>query len=365
MKAWITLFSCLIATALFGHQEDASITIRTNPEKVFGVVKSQSQELNFDFEIKNQSQEKLMLQEIRMRAFDKEGKLMFWKKIDGNGSRPSILLAGSNMIDPDGSLYLFNPFQTFDTNLPISLLKYEFIFASRQTGTKRIYHDVIPDYTKPKTQLISPVPEGTVWVYDGSDFSSHHRRIDPTEQMNREILKLTGNAQRFALDLVPVNAAGEAYKGDLRNAENWIGYGAKIHAPAGGKVVIMENDQPNAIQFNMGQMKSDPKIGLGNYLVIDHENGEFSLMAHFIKGSLQVKAGQRIKQGDYLGEMGRSGMGVGLVHLHYELRTSSNVFKGEGLPIYFGDFSRVIGSKRISVKKGYLDTGVLFTTTKK
>jgi len=58
----------------------------------------------------------------------------------------------------------------------------------------------------------------------------------------------------------------------------------------------------------------------GNYVVIDHLNGEFSLFAHFIKGSIVVKAGQRVGMGDLLGKCGNSGRST-MPHLHWQIMT--------------------------------------------
>lgn len=62
--------------------------------------------------------------------------------------------------------------------------------------------------------------------------------------------------------------------------------------------------------------------GFGYYVVLLHKiNGEWytSLYAHMVKGSLKVKAGQKIEAGTVLGKMGTTGMSTG-VHLHWELR---------------------------------------------
>jgi murein DD-endopeptidase MepM/ murein hydrolase activator NlpD len=61
--------------------------------------------------------------------------------------------------------------------------------------------------------------------------------------------------------------------------------------------------------------------GFGYYVKITHNiNGQFysSLYAHLVKGSMQVKAGDKVKAGDLLGTMGTSGMSTG-VHLHWEI----------------------------------------------
>jgi murein DD-endopeptidase MepM/ murein hydrolase activator NlpD len=61
--------------------------------------------------------------------------------------------------------------------------------------------------------------------------------------------------------------------------------------------------------------------GFGHYVVLQHKiDGEYytSLYAHLAAGSMQVKAGQKVKVGQVLGKMGSTGMSTGR-HLHWEI----------------------------------------------
>ena len=103
------------------------------------------------------------------------------------------------------------------------------------------------------------------------------------------------------------------------------------------------------------EIKRNPKSLMGNYLVIDHGNGEYSVMAHLKQGSLRVKAGDRVNRGQPIGQVGLSGDAY-MVHVHNEL-ISGTEFDVEGLPSSFGGFSKVVGRRSIRALQRPLDTG--------
>ena len=56
----------------------------------------------------------------------------------------------------------------------------------------------------------------------------------------------------------------------------------------------------------------------GEYIIIDHGNGFFTIYAHLCPGCRYVKAGDRVYKGQPIGGMGRTGAATG-VHLHFGL----------------------------------------------
>ena len=62
--------------------------------------------------------------------------------------------------------------------------------------------------------------------------------------------------------------------------------------------------------------KNDPVFG--NYIILKHrDNDATSVYAHLSK--MNVKAGQKVKRGDIIGNVGKTGMATG-PHLHFEIR---------------------------------------------
>ena len=77
-------------------------------------------------------------------------------------------------------------------------------------------------------------------------------------------------------------------------------------------------------------------------------------------GSVTVRAGDRVKQGQKLGEMGCSGDAM-FPHLHYQLQRDGGL--GEGLPSYFRGYRRFTGTAWVPVKRGQIDTGDVVSST--
>lgn len=59
----------------------------------------------------------------------------------------------------------------------------------------------------------------------------------------------------------------------------------------------------------------------GNYIIIAHPNGLYTLYAHGVAGSIRVSAGQTVSQGQQIMNVGSTGNSTG-PHLHFEVRTS-------------------------------------------
>lgn len=135
--------------------------------------------------------------------------------------------------------------------------------------------------------------------------------------------------QRFAIDLVMTDETGRSFTGDGKKNEDYYAFGKPVLSPGKGRVIAIEN----AVEDNSpGQM--NPEQLAGNFVLIDHENGEYSLLAHFQKGSLKVGVGDEVESGQLLGLCGNSG-NSSEAHIHYHLQNSKVPLEGEGLPIFF------------------------------
>ena len=134
--------------------------------------------------------------------------------------------------------------------------------------------------------------------------------------------------QRFAYDLV-IRRDGSTHTGDGLENKEYFCFGQPVLAPGAGSVVEAVDGIPDNRPSNMNQTQA-----LGNHVIIDHGNGEYSFIAHFKNGTVLAKQGQQVGQGDQLGECGNSG-NSSEPHVHYHLQTTAVFGKGEGLPAQF------------------------------
>ena len=342
---WATMVLAVVGTTGLGAPVDSeSVTVRAEPDRILTELSGTTQYFSFEFILTSVASRPIELVSIYMKAYDRSGRLVVWPKVDSNGTRPGIETLGPHRVEPGKPLTVFNPFWRVDTAVPLEVLRYEFRFARADGSREVVPVEVHPVEYLQKTRLILPVTGARLWVYEGPDLYSHHRRIDPMDPLNREVLKLRGNAERYALDLVVVDDNGEIVHGALSKREDWVGWGIPVVAPADGNVIAARDDRPDDIPEDDQALAKDPGLANGNYVVIDHGNGEYSMLAHFQKGSLAVKPGDHVRQGQIVGHMGWSGMGSRLVHVHYELQDGPDPFAAGGLPAHFEGFRRV-GSK--------------------
>lgn len=87
------------------------------------------------------------------------------------------------------------------------------------------------------------------------------------------------------------------------------GYGSNIFAAQAGTVEVSAK-KPGYFAGGYGDN--------GEYIVINHHNGYYSLYAHMCPGCRAVKEGDYVEKGQVIGGMGMTGMATG-VHLHFAI----------------------------------------------
>jgi hypothetical protein len=296
------------------------------------------QRLNFDLLFANDGDQALELTTLEVTLFDRDGRFFSQRRLDRNGDSATmaILTIPNRTLPAQGRLVVFNPFARFPADAWLGELRYEASFRAGEDGPEqRVRIDVKPRPFQPKTSLSLPL-RGEAFVHDGHDLTAHHRRLDITGGMTTHF-GITGNFMRYAHDFVVADGEGRLFRGDGARPQDWFGYGTPVLATGAGIVVaatdgMRDNVKGGPPPFTHEQIMANLGLFLGNHVVVDHGNGEYSLFAHLKQGSLRVKPGQRVAAGAQLGEMGMSGDAF-LVHLHYQLQSGPGF--EEGLPAYF------------------------------
>ncbi|MHA1636668.1 MAG: M23 family metallopeptidase [Candidatus Thorarchaeota archaeon] len=135
----------------------------------------------------------------------------------------------------------------------------------------------------------------------------------------------------------------------------------KVCAPADGEVVEVVNrledlyDSP----FNMDQAIQEDTIKdiAGNYIIIKHNEHEFSHLYHLLKDSIEVAVSDEIERGHYLGKIGFSGAATLYSHFHYQLMDGTDFLRGNPLPCKFSKLTLALASNGIRLEDCVLDTG--------
>ena len=315
-----------------------------------------SQNLSFDFFIENLGAETVRVARIQLSVYDRNGELQLRKFLTAGGLKHGDYEIAK--ILPKSAAFVFNPFESFEKYVALATLRYEFFFASE--GDSKAFSSSVtvePKVFKPKTMLILPL-KGRILVHDGHDLYSHHRRFNLADPFLKEI-NVTHNFTRYASDLCVVNEKGDLRRNVNESNTDWYGFGVTVYAPGAGRIARVRSDVSDNIDgkstLTLDDFRRDPTVPAGNFIIIDHLNGEYSLIAHLKQASVAVKQGDLVRVGQPIAQMGVSGDAY-LPHVHYELRNASSI-NAEAFPAYFNNFVRRFGSRRIFVKQSPVGSG--------
>ena len=142
-----------------------------------------------------------------------------------------------------------------------------------------------------------------------------------------------GVGQRYAYDIAIV-IDSSSYSGDSKKNEDHYCFGKRLNAPGDGKIIALENNIDDNYISGTVNSDIDENTIAGNYIMIDHLNGEYSMLAHFKKGTIIVSVGDTVFKGQEVGKAGNSGNSTG-PHLHYHIQNTPEYLDGIGLPAQF------------------------------
>jgi hypothetical protein len=169
-------------------------------------------------------------------------------------------------------------------------------------------------------------------------------------------------AQRYALDLWRVDGRAGGYHGGsrLRLWLVWVptrecyGWGESVHAPIAGTVVRAVDGVPErgwvhplrelvrivVLSLTFRPERADQLAG--NHVIMGGEHG-FVLLAHLVPGSVTVREGQVIAEGEVVGRVGHTGNSTA-PHLHLQLMDGPSPMGASGVPCSFRELEILQGS---------------------
>jgi murein DD-endopeptidase MepM/ murein hydrolase activator NlpD len=178
---------------------------------------------------------------------------------------------------------------------------------------------------------------GRWFVAVGQGLQNPHRWVVPEE---------------FAFDLVKLGNNASTHQGNGAKRSDFYAYGETVLAAADGTVRAGQ-DSIAETDSNLQQPDESSKIyqtrvlamqdellakgalqAAGNYIVLEHNAGEYSFYAHLMPGSLQVHTGQPVKRGQPIARLGHSGNSTE-PHLHFHVIDGPDPLLSAGIPIRF------------------------------
>ncbi len=149
-----------------------------------------------------------------------------------------------------------------------------------------------------------------------------------TEEVNYHVID---PGQRWAYDILMMKD-GKSYLGDSSKLSSYYCYGKSLIAPAAGEIVETFNTEAET-PVN-GSNEDNPA---GNYVIIKVAENQYLFACHMQPGSITVKPGESVKQGQKLGLVGNSG-NSSEPHVHIHLQSTEDLDFGEGIPMPFSNY---------------------------
>lgn len=193
---------------------------------------------------------------------------------------------------------------------------------------------------KSKNQYDFPL-KGIWATYGAPSLISHHR---------------WGSIQEFAYDFVKIGSNGKTHTGDGSKLTDYYSYGEPVYAIGPGKVVAIyaEGTESNN---NLKQLNETAEAYLarstalqqallvkgfsyvmGNHIIIEHDNGEYSYYLHLQTGSIKIKVGDNVKTGEQIAALGHSGNSTE-PHLHFHVTDGPDMAYSRSIPVSFNNVS--------------------------
>ncbi len=141
-------------------------------------------------------------------------------------------------------------------------------------------------------------------------------------------------AERY--ELTQGNCRPPSHRGRFRYSFDFrMPVGSEVTAARDGVVWWVREDGPEGTN----------RVGDENYVIVRHEDGEFSRYLHLARDGVLVEVGQIVSRGDLLARSGASGRSR-FPHLHFDVATGCDEGRCVTIPAAFSNSRPAIPAKR-------------------
>jgi len=180
------------------------------------------------------------------------------------------------------------------------------------------------------------------------------------------------HSQEFAFDIVGMgmdkSGVLNTSNGAPTKLSDYIIYHKDIVAIGDGVVVEVAEGFPESRMGNPKEYTEAffetllkelvPKIGFknalcGNYIIIDHGNGEYSAYMHVSEGTIKKKVGDHVTAGEAIAKVGNTGHSTE-PHLHFQVMDAQDFLVANGLPVMFRNVKPQEMNQNISASNSLL-----------
>lgn len=357
------------------HSSDEQVvSIEIEPAPVYLEEGREANYLNFEFVLQGLTDRKLVLKFLKTAVYDRESTLLGYKFLNHNAvGTPGIQTLGRIEINGKEKFDLLNPFYRLSPDMPVDHLRFMFTFQDKETKQEFYYGNILvrPQIYQQATVLHVPM-KGLMTILDGHDYFSHHRRFEMTIVRDFTAGAFDSNFSRYGLDFVLIGEDGNLsrleagehrknYDFHFEDVRDFYTHEAPVYAPADGVVVDVVNGLEDLYEadFNMGQAVQEGKVKdlAGNYVIVQHTEGEYSHLFHLLKGSIPVKVGDYVRSGQKVGVVGFSGAATTYSHLHYQFMDGPDFLRDQALPCKFSDVTLIVNGEQKFYSSTALDSG--------
>ncbi len=244
-----------------------------------------------------------------------------------------------------GAVSVFRQHWTATLDLEVDLMTYT-LTAKNAMGELISATESFPvSRYEQKNKLIFPI-KGPFIIFSAHDYNDINHKDEWS--------------QWGAYDIVALGDRLEVlHRPGGHKAADHVTYGHDVIAPADGTVIYARNDVPGGRvpKDVRNQLPDTMNVGPGNHIIIDHGNSEYSFFCHLQLGSVVVKKGDRVKQGQSIARLGDS-MSADYPHLHFQMMNGPISLRADGIPSRFENVELAfptpgLGLKIDVPKRGY------------